>query len=58
MSENKKTVVEIDRSAYDFKDIENEKEFYRLKEGLTEETVLKVSEEKNDPDWMREFRLK
>ena len=58
MSENKQKVVEIDRSAYEFKDIETEKDFYRMQEGLDEETVLKVSAEKNDPEWMRDFRLK
>ena len=58
MSDNKQKVVEIDRSAYEFKDIETEKDFYRMQEGLDEETVLKVSAEKNDPEWMRDFRLK
>ena len=58
MSDNKQKVVEIDRSAYEFKDIETEKDFYRMEEGLDEETVLKVSAEKNDPDWMRDFGLK
>ena len=57
MSDNKQIVADIDHSLYDFKDIENEKDFYRMEEGLTEETVLKVSEEKNDPEWMRDFRL-
>ena len=58
MSDNKQVVADIDHSLYDFKDVENEKDFYRMEEGLTEETVLKVSEEKNDPEWMRQFRLK
>ena len=58
MSDNKQKVVEIDRSAYEFKDIETEKDFYRVQEGLDEETVLKVSAEKNDPEWMMDFRLK
>ena len=57
MADNKQVVADIDRSLYDFKDIENEKDFYRMEEGLTKETVLKVSEEKNDPEWMRDFRL-
>ena len=58
MSDNKQIVADIDRSLYDFKDVESEKDFYRMAEGLTKETVLKVSEEKNDPEWMRDFRLK
>ena len=57
MSDNKQLVSDIDHSLYDFKDIENEQDFYRMKEGLDKETVLRVSEEKNDPEWMRDFRL-
>ncbi len=49
-------VQEIDRSFYDFKD--DESDFYRLEEGLTEEIVERISAEKHDPAWMREFRLK
>ena len=49
-----KTVTDIDRSIYDIRDKENND--YRMRSGLTEEIVLKLSEEKNDPDWMREFR--
>ncbi len=45
-----------DRSLYDF--IDDETDFYKVDEGLTEDIVIKISEEKNDPDWMREFRLK
>ena len=48
----------MEREAYDFVDEESEENFYRFKEGLTEEIVEKLSEEKHDPDWMREFRLK
>ena len=50
MSDNKQLVSDIDHSLYDFKDIENEQDFYRMKEGLDKETVLRVSEEKNDPE--------
>ncbi len=58
MSDNKQLVADINHNIYDFKDVEDEKNFYRMEEGLTKETVLKVSEEKNDPEWMRDFRLK
>ena len=58
MSDNKQIVVDIDRSAYDFKDEETSKDFYRMEEGLTAETVINISKEKNDPEWMRDFRLK
>ena len=52
-----KTYVEdIDRSMYDFRN--EDADSYRLEEGLTKEIVLKISQEKNDPDWMRELRLK
>ena len=45
-------------SLYDFNDEENETNFYREKEGLTRDIVEKISREKEDPEWMREFRLK
>ncbi|MCR5153992.1 MAG: Fe-S cluster assembly protein SufB, partial [Lachnospiraceae bacterium] len=52
-----KTYVEdIDRSLYDFRN--EDEDAYKLKAGLTEETVLQISKEKNDPDWMRELRLR
>ena len=54
--EAKTYVEDIDRSLYDFRN--EDRDAYRLKEGLTEEIVLKISKEKNDPDWMRELRLK
>ncbi len=54
--EAKTYVEDIDRSLYDFRN--EDTDAYRLKEGLTEEIVLKISKEKNDPDWMRELRLK
>ena len=51
-----KTYVEdVDRSMYDFR--YEEKDYYRVDEGLTPEIVEQISAEKNDPDWMREFRL-
>ena len=49
-------VNDIDRSAYDFKD--SEEGFYRIKEGLTRQIVEQISEEKHDPEWMRQFRLR
>ena len=52
-----KTYVEdIDRSMYDFRNEEGA-DTYRIEEGLTPKIVLELSEEKNDPDWMRDFRL-
>ena len=52
----KSHVEDIDRSIYDIKDVENDA--YRINEGLTADIVRKISEEKNDPAWMTEFRLK
>ncbi|MGI6089593.1 Fe-S cluster assembly protein SufB [Bilifractor porci] len=52
-----KTYVEdIDRSMYDFRNEEGA-DTYRIEEGLTPKIVLELSEEKNDPEWMRDFRL-
>ncbi|MCR4691358.1 MAG: Fe-S cluster assembly protein SufB, partial [Lachnospiraceae bacterium] len=48
----------VERELYDFKDEEKESDFYRIKEGLTEDIVRQISKEKNDPEWMLEFRLK
>lgn len=45
-----------DRSLYDF--IDQETDFYKVDEGLTEEIVDQISKEKNDPPWMNAFRLK
>ena len=52
----KSHVEDIDRSVYDIRD--EEKDAYRLEEGLTADIVEKLSKEKHDPEWMREFRLK
>lgn len=54
--ENKTRVDDIDRSLYDFKN--EDADAYRLEDGLTKEIVLKISEEKNDPEWMRDLRLR
>ena len=54
--EDKTYVEDIDRSLYDFRNADEDA--YRLKDGLTEEIVLQISKEKNDPDWMRDLRLK
>ena len=57
MADSKINITEVDRSLYDFRDDES-KDFYRMKEGLTRDIVEQISDEKNDPQWMREFRLK
>lgn len=49
-------VDDIDRSLYDFRN--EEKDVYKVESGLTPEIVEQISKEKNDPEWMREHRLK
>ena len=54
---SEKTYVEdIDRSMYDFRN--EDKDAYRISAGLTADIVEQISKEKDDPEWMREFRLK
>ena len=49
-------VDDIDRSVYDIRD--EERDAYRIESGLTSAIVEKLSREKNDPEWMRLFRLR
>ena len=52
----KTQVNEINRNIYDFK---NKDDYdYKIKKGLTREIVEEISKQKNDPDWMRDIRLK
>lgn len=57
MAEKKKTQIdELDRGIYDVK---NEDVFsFKAEKGLTEDTVRVISEEKNEPKWMLDLRLK
>jgi Fe-S cluster assembly protein SufB len=55
--DKKKTVVEdIDRGLYDIKNKDQYR--YKVSKGLTEKIVMDISREKNDPEWMRDFRLR
>ena len=57
MENRKKTyVADIERGVYDIKDEGRYK--YKAEKGLTPEIIKKISERKNEPEWMREFRLK
>lgn len=60
MSEtSEKTIVEdIDRSMYDFRYEERPEDIFKVDEGLTPAIVEEISKEKNDPEWMHDFRLK
>ena len=51
----KTKVSDIDRNMYDFR--YDEKDAYKVQEGLTPAIVEQISKEKKDPEWMREFRL-
>ena len=53
---DKTYVDDIDRTLYDFRN--EEKDVYKVESGLTAAIVEQISREKNDPDWMREHRLR
>lgn len=56
---SEKTYVEdIDRSLYDFRYEESDKDFYKVGEGLDAAIVDQISKEKNDPQWMHDLRMK
>lgn len=57
LNTNKKTMIEdLERGLYDIKD--NFDYSYKTETGLTPEIILQISEQKNEPAWMTEFRLK
>ena len=58
MNYEKTLVGDINHSFYDFRYEENENDYYRIENGLTADIVKKLSKEKGDPEWMRDFRLK
>ncbi|WZL80127.1 Fe-S cluster assembly protein SufB [Vallitaleaceae bacterium 9-2] len=49
-------VEDIERGIYDIKN--EDRSVYRSKSGLTEEIIRDISKEKEEPEWMTEFRLK
>ena len=52
----KTKIDEINRNIYDIK---NEDEYdFKIEKGLTKRTIEEISKQKNDPKWMKEFRLK
>lgn len=51
-----KTYIEdVSRSIYDIRN--EEKDMYKVSQGLTADIVEQISREKHDPEWMRQFRL-
>lgn len=57
MAGEKTEINDINRSMYDFRYEEDEKDFYRIESGLNPEIIETLSKEKGDPEWMKEFRL-
>ncbi|KOF58010.1 MULTISPECIES: Fe-S cluster assembly protein SufB [Clostridium] len=56
MSDEKTYIEDLERGVYDIK---NEDRYsYKVNKGLTEDTIKKISKEKNEPQWMLDFRLK
>ena len=51
-------IIDVDHSRYDFRFDESSDEYVREEEGFTEEIIRRISDEKDDPAWMRDFRLK
>lgn len=49
-------VKDVDRSVYDRKN--EDKDSYRIREGLDASVIEEISAEKKDPAWMRLFRLR
>ena len=56
MSTETASTIEIDRSVGDF--AYPESHTFDAGYGLNRDTVNYISDVKNDPDWVREFRLK
>lgn len=55
--EKKKTyIADIDRGIYDIKDRVDYS--FKSEKGLTPEIIIGISKEKNEPQWMTDFRLK
>ncbi len=52
----KTQISDVDRSLYDFRFDEDERD--RLSSGISPDIITEISDEKNDPEWMREFRLR
>lgn len=49
-------INELDRGIYDFKN--DFKYRFKTEEGLSKAIIMEISNEKNEPEWMRSFRLK
>lgn len=56
MAKQRTEVADIDRTLYDI--VDSEEGFERLDSGLTPDIVREISERKDEPEWMLDFRLK
>jgi Fe-S cluster assembly protein SufB len=57
MPENE-TLQDLGLDEYKYGFVDEEKHVFRTQPGLSEEVVRQVSAQKNEPEWMLEFRLK
>ncbi len=53
---SKSQIEDINRNIYDIKNEDNYD--FKMKKGLTREIIEELSKQKNEPEWMKEFRLK
>ena len=53
---SKTKLEEIDRNIYDI--VDKDDYDFKIQKGITREIIEEISKQKNDPDWMREIRLK
>lgn len=56
MEKQKSNVADVNRSLYDF--VKPEEGFEKVDAGLTSDIIEEISQRKNEPQWMRDFRLK
>lgn len=56
MDKKKTYVKDMDRGVYDLKN--TVKYRYKTKSGLDEDVIREISKQKNEPEWMLDFRLK
>jgi len=52
----KTNIEDIDRNIYDIKNKDNYE--FKMQKGLNKEIVEEISKKKNEPEWMRDIRLK
>jgi len=55
---DKETLQDLGLDEYKYGFVDEEKHVFRTQRGLSEEVVRQISAQKNEPEWMLEFRLK